>query len=64
MSNNIIEGTMVFAKVAGVWVSGSIAHQSGDALTIQLVTGTTIHRLQSEIRLTSPRLDDPKEWPV
>lgn len=55
---------MVFAHVAGCWVSGSIQSESGQSLIIKLVTGSTVIRHQSEIRTVSPRLDDPKEWPL
>lgn len=55
---------MVYAHVAGVWVAGNIRNQIGTAMTINLVTGATVIRQQSEIRLTSPRLDDPQEWPI
>lgn len=66
MSHNFTDmaGHMVYAHVAGCWVSGTIQNHSGSALTIKLVTGSTVIRQESEIRTTSPRLDDPKEWPL
>lgn len=55
---------MVFAHIAGIWVSGQVKHQTGDVLTIDLVTGNTIHRLQTEVKTVSPRLENPSDWPL
>lgn len=55
---------MVFAHIAGIWVSGTVQNVTGNVLIIQLVTGTTINRLQSEVKETSPRLDDHSIWPL
>lgn len=55
---------MIFAHVAGCWVSGQVTNEIDSVLTIRLVTGTTIHRQKGEVRDTSPRLDDHTVWPL
>jgi hypothetical protein len=55
---------MVYIYVAGCWVSGNVESECGDVKTVRLVTGHRVCRLASEVRATSPRLDDPNEWPL
>ena len=59
------EGTgMVYTYVAGCWISGSVESEVCDVITIRLVTGHVVRRLESEVRKVSPRLDEPSAWPL
>lgn len=55
---------MVYTRIAGVWVSGTVVSATGSILSIRLVTGTTVWRDESEVTTESPRLSDSSEWPV
>jgi hypothetical protein len=55
---------MVYAHIAGCWVSGHVQHEIGSVLTIKLITGTVVTRDVSEVKSTSPRLDDSSVWPL
>lgn len=55
---------MLYTYIAGVWISGVAESQVGDVITVKLVTGHCVRRLASEVRETSPGLDDTNEWPL
>lgn len=58
------EKTMVYVSVAGCWISGHVESECGDVRIVRLVTGASVTRLASEVRETSPRIDDPSAWPL
>jgi len=65
MATEVLEkNQMVYAYVAGCWVSGQVVATVGDAVTVRLVTGNQILRQRSELKEKSPRLDNPAEWPL